>query len=81
MEAKLVSNLCGIHGIWKILFVSKDKEDGIAELVFVEHAMEFITGFPNAIAIVTIHDEDEALGVLEVVSPQRTDLERGRSGG
>jgi hypothetical protein len=44
MEAKLVSHLRSTHGIWKILFVSKDEEDGVTELILIEHTVQFITG-------------------------------------
>jgi hypothetical protein len=58
----------------KILLVGEDKEDGVAELVLVEHALELLTGLNNTVAIVGVDDEDDTLGVLEVVPPQRTDL-------
>lgn len=58
----------------QILLVGEDQEDGIPELVLVQHALEFLPGLDNTIAIVAINDEDDALGVLEVVSPQRSDL-------
>mgnify|MGYP004415987879 CR=1 FL=1 len=36
--------------------------------------MKFISRLGDAVAIVTIDDEDQALRVLEVVSPQRTNF-------
>ena len=36
--------------------------------------MKFISRLGDTVAIVTIDDEDQALRVLEVVSPQRTNL-------
>lgn len=33
MKAKLISYLCCIHSIWKILFVCKHKQDSISQLV------------------------------------------------
>jgi hypothetical protein len=58
----------------KILLVGKDQEDGIPELVLVEHALELLTSLDDTVTIVGIDNEDDALGVLEVMSPQRTDL-------
>jgi hypothetical protein len=58
----------------KILLVGEDKEDSIAELVLVEHALELLSGLNNTVAIVGVDDEDDTLSVLEVVPPQRTDL-------
>jgi hypothetical protein len=58
----------------KILLVGEDKEDSVAELVLVKHALELLTGLNNTVAIVGVDDEDDTLSVLEVVPPQRTDL-------
>ena len=60
------------HG--KILLVGKDKEKSIPQLVLVEHALQFLTSLDNTIAIVGVHNEDDTLGVLEVMSPQRTNF-------
>lgn len=58
----------------KILLVGEDKKDSIAKLVLVEHALELLSCLNNTIAIVGVNDEDNTLSVLEVVSPQRTNL-------
>jgi hypothetical protein len=58
----------------KILLVGKDQEDGIPELILVEHALELLTSLNNTVTIVGVDNEDDTLGVLEVVPPQRTDL-------
>lgn len=58
----------------KILLVGKDQEDGVAELILVEHGLEFFASLNDTVTIVAIDDKDDALGVLEVVSPERTDL-------
>jgi len=74
VEAKLVCDLGGVHGVGKILLVGEDKKDSIAKLVLVEHALELLSCLNNTIAIVGVNDEDNTLSVLEVVSPQRTNL-------
>lgn len=58
----------------KILLVGKDQEDGVAKLILVEHALELFAGLDDTVTIVAIDDEDDTLGVLEVVSPEGTDL-------
>jgi hypothetical protein len=56
------------------LLVGEDKEESISELILVQHALEFLAGLNNTIAIIAIDDEDDALGILEVMSPERSDL-------
>jgi len=36
--------------------------------------MELISGLNNTLSVVAVHNKNEALGVLEVVPPQRSDL-------
>ena len=38
------------------------------------HFLELLLGLDDALPVVAVHDEDESLGVLEVVAPQRPDL-------
>lgn len=33
VKAKLISNFCCVHGIWKILFVSKNKQNSIPQFI------------------------------------------------
>lgn len=77
MKTQFICDLSCIHGIRKILFVGKDQEDSITELVFIQHAVEFIAGFTDTVAIIGIDDKDQALCVLEVMSPQWTNLYLG----
>lgn len=58
----------------QILLVGKDQQDGISQLILVQHALKFLSGLDDTIPIVAVDDEDDTLGVLEVVSPQGTDL-------
>lgn len=53
----------------KILLVGKDQENGVAELILVQHTLEFLPGLNNTVAIVAVNDEDDTLGILEVVPP------------
>lgn len=46
----------------------------------VEHAVKLIPGLRDTVTIVAIHHEDQTLGVLEVVPPERADLEKRRKG-
>lgn len=58
----------------KILFVGKHQQKGITKLVLVQHALQFLTGFDDTISVVGVNNEDDALGVLEIMSPKRSDL-------
>jgi hypothetical protein len=59
---------------WQILLVSKDQKNGISEFILVQHSLKFLPGLNNTITIIAVNDEDDSLGVLEVMSPQRSDL-------
>jgi len=74
VEAQLICDLGGVHGIWQILLVGEDQKNGIPKLVLVQHTLQFLPSLNNTITIVGINDEDDTLGVLEVMSPQRSDL-------
>ena len=58
----------------KILFVGKDQEKSITEFIFVQHALEFFAGLDDTISVVRVDNEDDTLGVLEVMPPQRSNL-------
>lgn len=68
--------MSGLHGAThgQILLVGEDQEKGIPQLILVEHALQFLTGLGDTVTIVAVDDEDDTLGVLEVMSPQGTDL-------
>ena len=58
----------------QILLVGEDKEESVPQLVLVQHPLELLAGLNNTVAIVAVDDEDDTLGVLEVMPPERTDL-------
>lgn len=58
----------------QILLVGEDQEKGVPQLILVEHALQLLAGLGNTVTIVAVDDEDDTLGVLEVVSPQRANL-------
>jgi hypothetical protein len=51
------------------LFVGENQKNGIPELILVKHTLQLLSGLNNTITIIAINDEDDALGVLEVMSP------------
>ena len=59
---------------WQILLVGEDKKNGIPKLILIQHTLQFLPSLNNTIAIVAVNNEDDALGVLEVMSPQGSDL-------
>jgi len=77
VETELVGDLSSIHGVWQILLVCENKEEGITKFIFVQHAMELIACLRDTLPIITIHNKDNTLCVLEVMAPQRTNLQRG----
>lgn len=66
VQAELVGNLRGIHRIRQVLLVCEHKEEGITELVFVEHALELLTSLRDTLAVIRVNHEDDTLSVLEV---------------
>lgn len=74
MEAELIGDLSNAHGLGQILLVGEHEEDGVAELVLAEHLVELVVGLCDTLAVVRVDHKDEALGVLEVVAPERADL-------
>lgn len=66
MKPKLISDFSGIHRIRQILLVGKDKQEGIAKIVLVQHALEFFPGLGNTLAIVGINNKNYSLCVLEI---------------
>lgn len=55
---------------WKILFVGKDQKKGIPKFVFIQHPLQLLPGLNNTISVVAINHENDALSILEIVSPQ-----------
>jgi hypothetical protein len=58
----------------QILLVGEHQKESITELVLVQHALQLLTGLDDTIPIIAVNHEDDTLGVLEVVAPQRTNL-------
>jgi len=56
------------------LLVGENQEKGIPELILVQHALQLLSGLDDTVPIVAVNHENDTLGVLEVVAPQRTDL-------
>lgn len=42
----------------------------------IQHSVQLIPSFNNSVSIIAINNEDKSLCVLEIMSPQRSDLER-----
>ena len=69
-----MKSFCEKRAYGKILLVGEDQEDGVPQLILVQHALQLLTGLDDTVAIVGVNNEDDTLGVLEVMAPQRTDL-------
>merc|ERR1712159_594229 len=55
VQAELIGDLGRVHRIGQVLLVGEDEEDGLAELVLVEHAVELVARLAHAVAIVRVH--------------------------
>jgi len=73
VQAQLLSDLGGVHGVGHILLVREDKDDSVAEVVLVEHALQLLTGLLDPIAVVRVNNEDKTLRILVIVLPKRAD--------
>mmetsp|Transcript_6020 Transcript_6020/g.15757 ORF Transcript_6020/g.15757 Transcript_6020/m.15757 type:complete len:262 (-) Transcript_6020:40-825(-) len=74
MQAELVRDLGGVHGVWQILLIGKHEQHGLAQLVLAEHTVQLVLRLADAVAVIAVHHEDQALRVLEVVPPERANL-------
>lgn len=66
MKAKLISDFSSVHGIGKILLVGEYQQERVTKFVFIQHTLEFITGFWNTITIIRVDNKNDALSVLEI---------------
>jgi hypothetical protein len=73
-EVRQVPLIMDARTYWQILLVGKNQKNGIPQLILIQHALQLLPSLNNTIAIVAIDNEDDALGVLEVMSPQGSDL-------
>ena len=74
VEAELVSDFWGGHGSWKILLVGVNEDDSVLEFLIIDHFVELLSSVIDSVSVVGVDDEDDALGVGVVVSPQLSDL-------
>ena len=74
VQTKLIGDLSRVHGIGQILLVREDEQQGVPQLVLIQHPLQLLTGLNDTVTIVAVDDEDDALGVLEVMPPQRSNL-------
>lgn len=68
------TNLSSMATHWQILLVGEDQEESVPELILVQHALQLLSCLNHTVAIVGVDNEDDTLGVLEVMPPQRPDL-------
>ena len=63
----------GGDGVGEILFVGVDEESGILEVVVAEGVFEFSSSFLDTGAVGAVDNVDDAVSVLVVVAPERTE--------
>merc|ERR1719379_2038017 len=74
VEPQLLRDLRGGHSVWQVLLVRKDEKHGVAHFLLVEHLGELLAGILDTVSVVAVDDKDEALRVLVIVAPERTNL-------
>ena len=74
MQPKLVGHFCRTHGIGKILLVGKYQKNSVAQFVFVQHTVQFVTSGIDTVRVIRVNHKDKTLRVLVIMTPQRTDL-------
>jgi hypothetical protein len=56
------------------LLVGENQKNGIPQLILVQHTLQLLPSLNNTITIIAVNDEDDTLCVLEVMSPEGSDL-------
>ena len=74
MEPQLVRHFSCVHGVWQVLFIGEAEEHRITQLVLVQHAHQLFARFVYPLSVIAVHHEDQTLGVLKVVPPERSDF-------
>merc|ERR1719379_3339559 len=74
VEPQLLRDLRGGHSVWQVLFVREDEKHSVAHFLLVEHLGELLAGILDTVSVVAVDDKDEALRVLVIVAPERTNL-------
>lgn len=74
VQTQFVGEFTDDHRVWKILFVRKNQKNRLLQLLLLHHLSELLSRLCYSLSVVAVHHEDQTLCVLEVVSPQRTDL-------
>ena len=56
------------------MLVGENQKNSISKLILIQHALQFLPSLNNTVTIIAVDNKDDTLGVLEVMSPQRSDL-------
>merc|ERR1712216_366897 len=70
----LVRYVCCVHGVRQILLVREHEENRVPQPVLIQHAVELVARLCRTISVIGVNHKDQALSVLEIVSPERPDL-------
>jgi len=71
-ELKGSPRIAATHG--QILLVGKHQKKRIPQLVLVQHPLKLLPSLADTLPVVGVDDEDNTLGVLEVMAPEGADL-------
>lgn len=73
LQFKILHDFCRCHGIGQILFVGKNQQHRIFECLFLQHLVQFLFSFLDSVTVRAVHDINQSIGVLEVISPKFAD--------
>jgi hypothetical protein len=51
LQAKLLSDFSGRHGVGQILLVAENEQNSVTELILVQHALQFIARLANTFPV------------------------------
>lgn len=74
-EAQGVDNLRGLARTGQVLLVSEHQQHRVTELFLRKHLVQLLAGLLQTLLVLAVYHEDNALRVLEIVAPQRPDLD------
>eukprot|EP00413_Alexandrium_margalefii_P015357 CAMPEP_0204533932 /NCGR_PEP_ID=MMETSP0661-20131031/12579_1 /ASSEMBLY_ACC=CAM_ASM_000606 /TAXON_ID=109239 /ORGANISM="Alexandrium margalefi, Strain AMGDE01CS-322" /LENGTH=327 /DNA_ID=CAMNT_0051540351 /DNA_START=136 /DNA_END=1118 /DNA_ORIENTATION=- len=74
VQSQLLGDIRCSHRVRQVLLVGKHEDHRVAHLLLVQHLGELLPGVLDAVAVVAVHDEDQPVGALVVVAPERPDL-------
>jgi len=74
VQAKLLGDIRNSHGVGQVLFVGKDEDNSVAQLILSQQLLQLKRSLIDTLTIVRVNHVDDTLSVQVVVAPQGTNL-------